>query len=445
MKITVRQKDYAAVRALPAPAHKEPLKPSKPFRWLLKTLSAGDLKETHFTAHVDLPADLTPDVPALILMNHSSFIDLKIAATVFADRPFGIVCTSDGFVGKEWLMRHLGCIPTQKFVTDMNLVRDLVYALKTLKISVLMFPEASYSFDGTATPLPESLGKCLKVLGVPVIHVQTHGAFARDPLYNNLQLRQVDVSADVTQLFSADEVKSLPVPALNARLKEAFAFDNWAWQKENHVKITEPFRADCLHRVLYKCPVCGAEGKTEGKGITLTCHACGSVWELTEDGTLEKCGAAGRDVPESDGRFPAAGPDTRPDGTPFDFTHIPDWYAWERACVREEIAAGTYRMELPVTIRVLRDLTAIYEVGDGVLTHDETGFHLTGCGGALDYHHSPTASYSLYADYFWYELGDMVCIGSGEMLYYCFPKAGENVAAKARLAAEEMYKMKKRR
>ena len=25
---------------------------------------------------------------------------------------------------------------------------------------ILMYPEASYSFDGTATPLPESLGKC---------------------------------------------------------------------------------------------------------------------------------------------------------------------------------------------------------------------------------------------------------------------------------------------
>jgi hypothetical protein len=31
--------------------------------------------------------------------------------------------------------------------------------------SVLMLPEASYSFDGTATPLPESLGKCIKLLG----------------------------------------------------------------------------------------------------------------------------------------------------------------------------------------------------------------------------------------------------------------------------------------
>lgn len=51
-------------------------------------------------------------------MNHSSFIDLKIASTVLYPSPLNIVCTSDGFVGKERLMRSLGCIPTRKFVTD---------------------------------------------------------------------------------------------------------------------------------------------------------------------------------------------------------------------------------------------------------------------------------------------------------------------------------------
>lgn len=45
--------------------------------------------------------------PCLVLMNHSSFIDLKIASTVLYPRPLNIVCTSDGFVGKERFMRSL--------------------------------------------------------------------------------------------------------------------------------------------------------------------------------------------------------------------------------------------------------------------------------------------------------------------------------------------------
>ena len=59
--------------------------------------------------------------PCLILMNHSSFIDLEIASTILFPRPFNIVCTTDGFVGKNWLMRLLGCIPTKKFMQDVNL------------------------------------------------------------------------------------------------------------------------------------------------------------------------------------------------------------------------------------------------------------------------------------------------------------------------------------
>ena len=109
--------------------------------------------------------------------------------------------------------------------------------------------------------------------------------------------------------------------------------------------------------------------------------------------------------------------------------------------MKREIQAGTYRLDLPVTIRMLVDTKSLYTVGTGRLVHDRTGFTLTGCEGKLAYHQTPAASYSLYADYFWYELGDMICIGDGNTLYYCFPETKGDVVAKARLAAEELYKL----
>ena len=39
----------------------------------------------------------------------------------------------------------------------------------------------------------------------------------------------------------------------------------------------------------------------------------------------------------------------------------------------------------------------------------------------------------------------MICIGDANALYYCFPKTTEDVVAKARLAAEELFKMQRRR
>ena len=40
----------------------------------------------------------------------------------------------------------------------------------------MLFPEAGYSFDGTSTTLPDSIGKFVKVLGIPLVMITTYGA-----------------------------------------------------------------------------------------------------------------------------------------------------------------------------------------------------------------------------------------------------------------------------
>jgi hypothetical protein len=342
---------------------------------------------------------------------------MKIANAIFYPKRYGIITTSDAFVGMEWLVRWVGCIPTQKFVNDVTLIRDMEYLLKEKKTSILMYPEASYSFDGKATALPRKMGVLLKKLGVPVVTVITQGAFARDPLYNGLQLRKVKVRADVTCVFTREELKTLSVAELDARLEEQFTFDNFRWQQQTGMVVDEPFRADGLNRLLYKCPHCDTEGQMEGKGIKLTCHHCGAEYELTETGFLKADHAV--------------------------FTHVPDWFQWQRQEVRKELENGTYNLDIPVDIAMMVNYNALYMVGEGRLTHTTEGFHLAGCDGKLDYSQGPLASHCLNADYFWYEIGDMIGIGNQDVLYFCFPKDCGDVVAKTRLATEELYKMKK--
>ncbi len=420
MKIKTKNRTYEQVMALPKGKHRDPLRPNLLLQAAIRVVSIFDLWPAKFTCTTEGMEKLGKKEPFLILMNHSSFIDLQIVNRIFFPKRYGIVCTSDGFVGKQWLMRLIGCIPTQKFVSDVGLIRDMEYLLKKKKTSVLMFPEASYSFDGTATPLPRKMGILLKKLGVPLVMVTTQGAFSMDPLYNCLQKRKVKVSAHVKCLATAEEIKAMTVAELDALLDEAFGFDNFAWQQENDITIAEPFRADGLNRILYKCPHCGGESCTEGKGIHWTCHNCGAQYELTEKGYLKAVNGEEK------------------------FRHIPDWFRWEREQVRRELEEGTYRLDTDVEIAMMVDFKAIYKVGSGRLTHTNEGFHLTGCDGKLNYTQGPLSCYSLYADYFWYEIGDVICIGNADALYYCFPKGGD-VVAKTRLATEELYKMQKRR
>ena len=422
MKIQTKRMDYDRVMARPRYKRKRPRKVNLFWRCLIRFLTVFGLSGTGFQYETEGLEELKGQ-PCLILMNHSCFLDLQIAYRILFPRRFHIVATADGFVGMGgfmgWLMRQIGCIPTQKFVTDLHLVKDMTYALKTLKSSVLMYPEASYSFDGTCTPLPRKMGVLLKKLDVPVIMIETFGAFSRNPLYNELQIRKgVKVSAKAYCLFTREQIKESTVAELGDRLDAAFGFDHFQWQKEQNLSIDEPFRADGLHRILYQCAHCGAEGRMEGKGIHLTCHSCGKQYELTPLGQLK-----------------ALQGET-------EFSHIPDYYAWERAQVRKALEAGTYRLDTDVDIGILVDFKHIYMVGSGHLTHSDEGFRLTGCDGRLDYVHSPKSSYGLYADY--YEIGDVICIGTSDCLYYCFPKDATPVA-KTRLAAEELYKMVKTR
>lgn len=267
MKIKTKTMTYEQVMALPRPAHKRPFKPSLLLQTVIRLASMLDLLSTEFQYTTSGMEKIGRKEPCLILMNHSCFMDLKIASRIFYPRRYGIVSTFDTLIGKELLMRFAGCFPTQKFVTDVTLISDMEHLLKERKVSVLMYPEAGYSFDGRTTTLPRKMGILLKKLGVPVVAVITKGAFARDPLYNGLQLRKVPVSAEVTCLASAEEVKEKSVEELDALIDQAFSFDNFRWQQENGIIVDEKFRADGLHRVLYQCPHCGAEDSAEGKGI----------------------------------------------------------------------------------------------------------------------------------------------------------------------------------
>ncbi len=419
MKIKTRKVSTEYALSIKKPKHERPQKPWFILTALIRLLAIPDMISTKFRYTTE-GMEKAGKGPYLILMNHSSFIDLKIASKIFFPHKYCIVCTSDGFIGKKWLMKKLGCISTQKFVTDISLITDMLHVIKKKRTSILMYPEASYSFDGCATPLPRKLGTLIKKLNVPVLTVITEGAFLREPLYNCLQKRKTKVSAKLTCLLSKEEIKEKSVEEIDKLLDDTFSFDNFKTQYETKTKITENFRADGLHRILFRCANCNSENTLNGSGTTLTCNSCKKTYELT---TL--------------GQIKALNGNT-------EFSHIPDWYNWQRSEIIKEIKSEEYNLNVPVEIGIMADYNAIYMVGNGTLKHDNTGFTLTSDDGKLNYVQPPQACYGLYADYYWYEISDVICIGNKERLYYCFPKTNTPVA-KARIATEELYKIYKSR
>ena len=74
--------------------------------------------------------------------------------------------------------------------------------------------------------------------------IRTYGALTRQPLYNCLRKRKVDVSADIKYLLSAKQVADKDASEIQEIVHQEFSFDNFKWQQENQICIKETERAE---------------------------------------------------------------------------------------------------------------------------------------------------------------------------------------------------------
>ena len=418
MKIKILTKSYDEVMAIKQPEHHKPKKTNIFWQTLTKVISQPALISSHFT-HSEVGMEkLGKNEPALILMNHSGFTDFEIAYSMLYPRKFNTVAAFETFMGLEWLMRSIGCFSTRKYVSDLLLIRDIKHCITNNKSSVLMYPEAVYTLDGTCVTLPATLAKFIKMLEVPLCILKTNGVYLHVPAYGYVEKRDVPIHAELRYVLSPEEIKQMSIEEIQEVMDREFSYDDFRWQKENNIVIDEPFRAAGLHRILYKCPHCQKEGKMESSGINLSCKACGKTWELTELGYLKAT-----------------------EGETY-FDHVPDWYKWERECVLREILDGNYGFDVPCDIMMIVDSKALYKVGSGRLSHNmEDGFHLTGCDGKIDYHQSSKSMYTCEATPYWYEIDDVIGMGDNKALYFAFPTEQKEVVGKVKLAVEEIFKI----
>ena len=418
MKIKVLEKSYDEVMAINPKKHYNPKKTNIFWQSLTKVLSKITLASSHFT-HKEVGMEkLKKNEPALILMNHSGFTDFKVAYSMLYPRKFNTVAAFETFMGLEWLMKQIGCFSTKKYISNLQLIHDIQYCITKNKSSVLMFPEAVYTLDGTCVTLPAKLAKFIKVLGAPLCMLQTSGVYLQVPAYGYVEKRDVPIHAELRYVLSPEEIQQMSIEEIQAVIDREFSFDDFRWQKENNIVIDEPFRAAGLHKILYKCPHCQKEGGMQSEGIHLFCTECGKKWELTELGYLKAL-----------------------EGETY-FDHVPDWYRWERDCVRNEILDGSYGFDVACDIMMIVDTKALYKVGSGRLSHNMAdGFHLTGCDGKIDHRQSSKSMYTCEATPYWYEIDDVIGMGNNRALYFAFPTERKEVVGKVKLAVEEIYKI----
>ena len=357
--------------------------------------------------------------PYMMLSNHMYFIDFELAAMGTGGHRVNNVVNIDGYYRRPWLMELIGSIGTRKFTMDLHLIKSINKVLKRGDV-MSMYPEARYSPCGTLSYLPESLGKLVKMNKVPVVAVVHHGNHLMTPFWNFRKPRKVPLHTTMTQILTAEQVKSMTVEEINAVLHEALWYDDYQYQKDNGILITEPYRAEGLHKVLYQCPACGVEHEMASEGTEIFCRHCGKRWQLKENGELEA----------TSGKT--------------EFSHVPDWFAWERTQVEAQIAAGTYSFEDEVEVYSLPRCWKFEKLGKAKLRHTaEEGFVLEGHYRGEDYRiqRLPIQTNSLHIeyDYCYIKPFDCVDISTENDSFYCYPLTRTDVVTKLAFATEILY------
>ncbi len=357
--------------------------------------------------------------PYLLLCNHNSFMDFKVSSRAVFPNRANYVVAIDGFIKREWLLRLVGCICKRKFTTDTVIVRHLHRVIGTGDIAVI-YPEARYSQCGTTAVLPESIGKLAKFLKVPVVTLICNGHHINSPVWNLSNRRVKGTTAEMTCIMTAEEIANTSQQEITEAIRKAFVYDDFKWQKDNNIRINYKQRAKGLHKVLYQCTECKTEYHMSSEGSTLRCKHCGKEWEMTELGELQAI----------DGKTK--------------FSHIPDWYEWERQNVRKEILRGEYSFQCSALVRALPNAKKFIDIGYATLTHNYSGFSLEGdySGNPYNIKISVPTIYSCHIEYDYLgKYGDCIDLNTTDNTLYIYPQNCEFSVTKIAIATEELHSL----
>ena len=246
MNIEVNYKNKKRYKA------KYPIRQPWIIAWLIKVISWFLLLGKDYRIEKVNTEGLKP--PYILLSNHMYFIDFELAALATYPHRLHNVVSIDGYYRRPFLLELIGAICTRKFTTDLHLVKSIRKVLQRGDI-LCMYPEARYSPCGTTSYLPDSLGALVRMCRVPVVVTIHRGNYLHAPFWNFRKKRKVPMHTTMKLVLTPEQLKTMSTDEVNAVLRKAFEYDDYRYQKENGIRITESFRAEGMHKILYQCPI----------------------------------------------------------------------------------------------------------------------------------------------------------------------------------------------
>lgn len=289
--------------------------------------------------------------PCLILSTHGSIFDVAYGGRAVIPKYYTGVVAKNLFylpvIGK--LLGLFGFISKKQFAVDVNCIKSIKNNLEN-GVSVYICPEGKISADGRQNYIPPAIAKLIKWLGAPVVFIGIKGSCLAFPRWN-MKPRKGKISADVSLLFSREEIASSDSDAIYGKLLNAFEFNDHEYQQKNNIKFKTKAPAAGLHRLLYKCPKCGEEFAMTAEKDKITCGVCGNAAKIDTLGHISP---------------------VTPDGIVFD--RIDRWADFEKEALKTECENDGYTLSANTVFLCEDSETKKYiRTAKGVLTLNKEG------------------------------------------------------------------------
>lgn len=319
--------------------------------------------------------DHQPEKPSIVLCNHGSFIDFVYSERLLLKSNPNYVAARlyfyHKFLGK--LIRKLGAFPKSMFALDVESTKNCMRVLKNGDMLAMM-PEARLSTAGFFEDIQPGTYSFLKKADVPVYTIHFNGDYLADPKWGRGMRRGAVVEAELDQLFTVEQLRSLSLEEIRQAVERRLYYDEYAWL-ETQPKLRYRSRkiAEGLENILTTCPKCGRKFCLTTKKNQISCEHCGPLTKM-------------------DGRY-SFDPE-------FQFRNPGQWYRWQMEQLKQEILENpNYCLESKVELRLSskngKALTC--HGGEGTCTLNRQGLHYHGTqdGETVEKHFSLDKIYRL--------------------------------------------------
>lgn len=354
----------------------------------------------------EIPEDV--QAPYIVLANHQSFYDFYyLLAMKHKRNPAYVV--NRYYLGKPFVRSHWknagGLIPKRLFNADLSTVRGIIRTVR-MGYPVVVFPEGRLSPDGVSNPILEGGAALWRKLKTDLVLVRIEGAYFSMPKWRRRFYRST-VRVKIAKIIRREELETYTNAELDDLIEKTL-WSNASAAPENRYR--QKNKAEGLHNLLYRCPVCGKLYEMKSKGNALFCTACGAAFELGEDY-----------------RFTGAGPRT-----------IPEFYAAVAAAEARELEEKPLLLETAVRLRVFDENghTVCREKGECRLTNTEFTYRSAREEFSIPTENLPALPFSCGEEFELYHQNK---------LYYFYPETDRQQVARWALIVDLLTKARRER